>query len=309
MDFVITLIVRCKRLFAIPEIDPARPVLIAGPTGSGKSALALALAERHQGVILNADALQVYACWRVLTARPDAADEARAPHRLFGHIACDADYSVGTWLREIAAGLARPHPGPAIIVGGTGLYFTCLNNGLADIPDVSDEVRAASEQRLQGGGLAALVADLQRDDPATAARIDRANPMRVQRAWEVLRMTGRGLAEWQDATPPPLLPLTECNAFVLDAPKDWLSPRLQARLHQMVAAGALEECRANLANWNPALPSSRAIGAAEFIAHLKGETDLDSAINNAFIATRRYAKRQRSWFRAKMQGWTWLERS
>lgn len=307
--FVITSAFGCKRLFAVPEIDPARPVLIAGPTGSGKSALALALAERHRGVILNADALQVYGCWRVLTARPDAADEARAPHRLFGHIAHDAEYSVGKWLREIAEELVHTRGGPAIIVGGTGLYFSCVTNGLADIPDVSNEVRSDAIRRLRSGGLVALLDELQRDDPATAARIDRANPMRVQRAWEVLRSTGRGLADWQDATPPPLLPLTECNAFVLDAPKDWLSPRLEARLHQMVANGALDECRANLEWWDPTLPSARAIGAPEFIAYLTGECDLETAIANAFIATRRYAKRQRSWFRARMQGWTWLSRA
>lgn len=303
---MITLTVGRKHLFSVPEIDPEKPVLIAGPTGSGKSALALALAERHQGVILNADALQVYACWRVLTARPDAAEEARAKHHLFGHVACDADYSVGIWLREITVQLARKSAGPAIIVGGTGLYFSCLVNGLADIPDVSDEVRKAADQRLQSGGLAAFLGDLQRDDPATAARIDQANPMRVQRAWEVFHSTGRGLADWQDATPPPLLPRAACNAFVLDAPKDWLSPRLKARLHQMVANGALDECRANLDWWDPALPAARAIGAAEFIAHLRGETDLATAIENSFVATRRYAKRQRSWFRARMADWTWL---
>ncbi len=290
-------------------IDPAKPILIAGPTASGKSALALDLAQRFNGVIVNADALQVYRCWRVLTARPTAADEARLPHRLYGHIGCDVAYSVGAWLRQIAPILSCQTGGLPIIVGGTGLYFSALTNGLADIPQVSSAVRAKSEARLATAGLAALVADLQQADPRTIARIDRLNPVRVLRAWEVLHATGQGLAAWQDKTPPPLLALKDANALVLDVPKEALNRRIDARFRTMVATGGIEECRANLANQTAALPASKAIGAAELTAYLNAETDLETAIGAAQIATRQYAKRQRSWFRGKMKDWTWIKLS
>jgi tRNA dimethylallyltransferase len=183
-------------------------VLIAGPTASGKSALALALAERHRGCVVNADALQVYACWRVLTARPGDAELARVPHMLYGHVGCDVRYSVGAWLRDVAEALAeaRRRDLRAIVVGGTGLYLSALTEGLADIPQIPPEVRARSEALLGAGRLDALVADLARHDPATLARIDRSNPMRVQRAWEVLAATGRGLSQWHRTTRPPLVP-------------------------------------------------------------------------------------------------------
>ena len=173
-------------------MDRRRAVLIAGPTASGKSALALALAERDGGSIVNADASQVYACWRVLTARPDDAELARAPHRLYGHVACAARHSAGDWLREAAAAIedARRCGLRPIVVGGTGLYFDALGGGLADIPAVPAEVRARSQAMLDAGEIGRMVAEL---DPETLARIDRRNPMRVQRAWEVLTATGRGL--------------------------------------------------------------------------------------------------------------------
>ena len=295
---------------ALPEIDPRKPVLIAGPTASGKSALALALAQQYRRPIVNADALQVYGCWRVLTARPSPEDEARAPHLLYGHISCDHKYSVGQWLRELQPILQDPSSAPAIIIGGTGLYFTSLVSGLSVIPDVPAAVRETARQRLRtAGGRAAMRADLAAEDPETLARIDAANPRRLQRAWEVLRGTGRGLAAWHDATPPPLLPLSEATALLLEAPKSWLNPRIERRFRRIVAEGGLEECRARLAGWNPALPSARAIGAAELIAHLRGEIDLETAISRAVTATRQYAKRQRSWFRARMQGWRRIDLS
>ena len=277
-----------------PPIDPDRPVLIAGPTGSGKSTLALQLAERQGGVVVNADALQVFADWRVLTARPGPAEEARAPHRLYGHVAGDADYSVGHWLRDVA-GLLIGEDRP-IIVGGTGLYLTALTEGLAEIPPVPQEVRA----RAAAADPADLLAGL---DAASRARIDTANPARVRRAWEVLTATGRGIAGWQDATPPPLLPLDRAQPVLVEAPKAWLEPRLAARFDAMLAQGALDEARAHLADWDPARPSSKAIGAAELIAVLRGETTLEAARAAAITATRQYAKRQRSWFRARMRGW------
>jgi tRNA dimethylallyltransferase len=282
----------------IATMDPTRPVLIAGPTASGKSALALAIARAQGGAIVNADALQVYANWRIISARPSPEEEAQALHRLYGHVAPDQEYSAGHWLREVAPLLdAGPRP---IVVGGTGLYFAALTEGLAEIPPVPAEIRAAGERLLRAAGLAALRKAL---DPETCARIDLANPRRVQRAWEVQAATGRGLAEWQDATPPPLLPLARAIPILVEAPKDWLSPRIARRFDAMLAAGALDEARANLATWDAARPAAQAIGAPELIAHLRGETTLDEARAAAITATRQYAKRQRTWFRARMRGW------
>ena len=274
-------------------------MLIAGPTASGKSALALAIARAQGGVIVNADALQVYANWRILSARPSPEEEAAAaPHRLYGHVPPERDYSAGHWLREVAPLLgAGPRP---IIVGGTGLYFAALTGGLAEIPDTPPEIRAEAERLCRAAGAEALLAGL---DAQTRARIDTANPRRVQRAWEVQRATGRGLAAWHAATPPPLLPLGEVTPLLVEAPKDWLDPRLARRFDAMLAAGALDEARANLDGWDAARPASQAIGAAELIAHLRGEMTLEAARDAAITATRRYAKRQRTWFRARMRGW------
>ncbi len=278
----------------LAHLPPDRPVLIAGPTASGKSALALEIAEAAGGVILNADALQVFDGWQVLTARPEAADLARAPHALYGHIPYDGDYSVGHWLRDVApylSGDTRP-----IIVGGTGLYLTALTEGLAEIPPTPPAIR----QEADALPLPALIAAL---DSETASRIDLKNRARVQRAWEVLHATGRPLATWQDETPPPLLPLSQAEAFLFDAPKDWLDPRIERRFDLMLAGGALEEARAMLPRWSPALLSSKAIGAPELIAHLRGEMTLDEARQAAVIATRQFAKRQRTWFKARMRNW------
>ena len=279
---------------ALAGLPPDRPVLIAGPTGAGKSALALALAAREGGVVVNADALQVYAHWQVLTARPGPEALARAPHALYGHVARDAPYSAGHWLREVAPlldGAARP-----VIVGGTGLYFAALTEGLAEIPEIPAEIRAEADA-LSPDALRAGI------DAETLGRIDAENPARLRRAWEVRRATGRGLAAWQDETPTPLLPPERAARVVVEAPKEALTPRLAARFDAMLAAGALEEVRANLAGWDPARPGDRAIGAAELAAHLRGEIPLEAAREAAVVATRRYAKRQRTWFRARMRDW------
>ena len=282
----------------LKTLSRERPVLIAGPTASGKSALALEIAVRHGGVIVNADALQVFANWRVLTARPGHDAQAAAPHLLYGHVPGEAAYSVGHWLRDLApilAGGARP-----IIVGGTGLYFSALTEGLADIPPTPPEIRQEAERRVAAEGSAALLAEL---DAATRARIDTQNPVRVQRAWEVQRATGRGMAAWQDDTPPPLLRAEAAETILIDAGRDWLADRIERRFDSMLANGALEEARRNLAGWDPARPSSRAIGAAELVAHLRGQLSLEKARCAAKIATRQYAKRQRTWFRSRMRGW------
>ena len=282
----------------INDIDPARTVLIAGPTASGKSALAVAIARAQGGMIVNADALQVYDNWRILSARPDAADEAAVPHRLYGHIGPRQDYSAGHWLREVRELLGERHR--LIVTGGTGLYFTALTKGLADIPATPAVLRAEADRLRTDRGIDVLLDDI---DATTRARIDTRNPMRVQRAWEVQQATGQGLAAWQDATPPPLLPLDACTALLVEAEKDWLNARIARRFDAMLCAGALDEVRANLAIWDPALPSMKAIGAPDLVAHLRGEITLDAAREAATVATRQYAKRQRTWFRARMRDW------
>ncbi|MDR0809674.1 MAG: tRNA (adenosine(37)-N6)-dimethylallyltransferase MiaA [Gemmobacter sp.] len=279
-------------------ISAERPVLIAGPTASGKSALAMEIVARQGGIIVNADALQVYDRWRILTARPSIAEEAALPHRLYGHVGRDAAWSAGHWLRDLRAVLdegLRP-----VIVGGTGLYFMALTEGLAAIPPVPSEVRAEADA-LRREDPAALVAGL---DRATAAKTDLANLARVQRAWEVLHATGRGLVSWQRDTAPPLLPRAACAALVFRPDTAWLDARISARFDTMMTKGALEEVRAELPFWEPTRPSSRAIGAPELVAYLQGGLPLADAVAAAKLASRQYAKRQRSWFRARMADWT-----
>jgi tRNA dimethylallyltransferase len=279
-----------------PPLD--RPVLLAGPTASGKSALALALAELQGRAVVNADALQVYDMWQVLTARPDTADCARAPHLLYGCVGMGVDWSVGHWLRAVRD-ILRQHSNP-VIVGGTGLYFRALTEGLVEIPPTPAAVRKEADAILAASGLAALLQDI---DPDTVRRIDRQNPARVQRAWEVQLATGKGLAAWQDQTPPPLLPLSEASAFVMLPRPDWSAQRIATRFKAMIAQGALEEARAVLPNWDARAPWAKAIGAPELVAHLQDYISLPEAMEATTLATRQYAKRQRTWFRARMSGW------
>jgi tRNA dimethylallyltransferase len=279
------------------DISPDQPVLIAGPTASGKSALALAIAEAQGGVVVNADASQVFDCWQVITARPNDSEMARAKHALYGHVAWDAPYSTGHWLREASALLdSGPRP---IFVGGTGLYFAALTEGLSEIPATPADIRAAGDAMELPELLEAL-------DPKTRERIDTANRARVQRAWEVLTATRQGLADWQDATPPPTLPRSDCAAFVIEAPKDWLTPRIETRFDRMIELGALDEVRAMLPHYDPALPAFRAIGVPELTAYLRETMTLADAVERATIATRQYAKRQRTWFRKRCADWTWV---
>lgn len=283
-----------SELIGLPEIPDDRPVLIAGPTASGKSALALRIARERGGVIVNADASQVYDCWRVITARPTPEEEAAAPHRLYGHVPYDAPYSAGHWLREVTpllAGAQRP-----IIVGGTGLYFMTLTRGMAEIPATPPEIRAEADNLP----LQVLLRDL---DPATAAGLDRQNRARVQRAWEVQRATGRPLADWQADTPPPVLPIDRAVPLVFDVPKDWLLGRIARRFDLMMDQGALDEVAAMRDRYDPALPSCRAIGVPELMAYLNGEISLEDARDRAIISTRQFAKRQRTWFRSQMRSW------
>ena len=283
--------------------------LIAGPTASGKSALALRLAERAQGEIVNADALQLYAGLRVLSARPSAEEEARAPHHLFG-IADAADgWSTGRWLRaaldafdDIAA-----RGRPAIVVGGTGLYFHALTRGLAEIPPVPLAVRRQAGADYDALGEGAFRDRLASADPAAAARIAPGDRQRLVRAWEVFAASGTALSDWQGRTAPALAP-GSWRAVVLEPPREALYARCDARLAAMVEAGVLAEVEALMArDLDPALPAMKAVGLREFAAHLAGEMGLAEALAAAQTATRRYAKRQMTWLRNQTPDWPRLD--
>lgn len=284
--------------FDISSICAEKPVLIAGPTASGKSALALAVADRTGGTIVNADALQVFDGWRILTARPSPADEAAHAHALYGHVPFNAPYSAGAWLRDVTSLVAKLQTAgkQPIIVGGTGLYFTALTMGLAEIPATPPELRAHADTLPLDAMIAAL-------DPVTAGRIDLHNRARVQRAFEVQMATGRAMAAWQDDTPPALIPESGAQCLVMRPDVDWLNARIEKRFDLMLAEGALDEARAMAPHYDPAHLSAKAIGAAELIAHVRGETSLATAREAAITQSRQYAKRQRTWFRSRMGAW------
>ncbi len=284
----------------IPHIPDDKPVLIAGPTASGKSELALRIAEKFGGVIVNADASQVYDCWQVISARPSPDEEARAPHRLYGHVAYDQEYSTGHWLREVTP-LLTDSPRP-IIVGGTGLYFTALTEGMAEIPPTPPHVRQDADQM----DMAQLMAGV---DTETLSRLDTNNRARVQRAWEVQQATGRSLASWQDDTPPPVLALQDTAPIVFDVDKSWLLDRITRRFDHMLESGALDEVAAMRDRYDPSLPACKAIGVPELMAYLEGTMTLEQARERATISTRQFAKRQRTWFRARMKAWNHLDLS
>ncbi len=277
----------------LPKISPDQPVLIAGPTAAGKSALALGIAESQGGVVVNADASQVYSCWRVLTARPSAEEEARASHALYGHVSYNAPYSTGHWLRDVTPLLAGARP---IIVGGTGLYFSALTEGLADIPATPAAVRSEADAL----SLETLIDGVNQD---TLSRIDTANRARVQRAWEVERATGRALHLWQEEKSDPLLSAEDCAKVVIEASVDWLNPRIETRFKKMLHNGGLAEAERMKDLYDPSLPAFRAIGVREALDVLEKRTTEGEAIVQASIATRQYAKRQRTWFRARMSDW------
>ncbi|HUF88345.1 MAG TPA: tRNA (adenosine(37)-N6)-dimethylallyltransferase MiaA [Thermohalobaculum sp.] len=287
-----------------------KPILLAGPTASGKSALALALARRLGGAVINADSQQVYREWRILTARPPPGEEAAVPHFLYGHVALEADYSAGAWLADAARALAtcRARSLRPVIAGGTGLYFRALTGGLAPIPPVPRAIRARAEAELARIGADAMLRRLAARDPDTAASIDRANPARILRAWEVLEASGTGLAAWHRRTARPLLPPGAAVALALTPPRDLLYARCDARLEAMLEAGVLDEvARVMALGLAPALPGLKAVGAAELMAHLRGEITRDEALARARTATRHYARRQLTWIRNQMPGWARLE--
>lgn len=291
------------------QAAPLPNVLIQGPTGSGKSALALALAERLQASIVNADALQVYADWRVLSARPSVDEEARAPHLLFGHIDAAERYSVGRWLRDAVEALrALQEQGKrVIVVGGTGLYFRALTQGLAEIPDMPEEVSRAIAARIESEGTEALHAELRAIDPDSAARISPGDPTRILRALAVFEAFGETITALQARTAPPLPEARFCG-LALTPPRASLYNAINARFGGMIEAGALEEARLLLArDLPPELPAMKAVGAPPLFAHLRGEMSLDDAIALGARDTRRYAKRQFTWVSNQTPDWPKLE--
>lgn len=283
----------------------ARIWLIGGPTASGKSALAIRLAQALDGEIVGADALQIYRDLRVLTARPGPEDEALVPHHLYGVADAAETWSVGRWLaaaREALAGIAG-RGRHAVVVGGTGLYFRALTEGLADIPAVPTAVRAQAAEAYDRLGEAAFREALRERDPAAAARIFPGDRQRLLRAFEVHAATGRALSDFQGETRPVLEP-GAWRAAALEPPRDELYARCDLRLGLMIEAGALDEVRALIARGlAPDRPAMKAVGVRELAAHLAGEIGLDEALEAARRETRRYAKRQSTWLRNQTPDW------
>ena len=282
--------------------------LIAGPTASGKSALALDMAERTGAVIVNADSQQLYADLRVLSARPSAEDEARAEHRLFGGADAADAWSGGRWSRAAMELLAGLEGRPVLFVGGTGLYFAALTKGLADIPEVPVEAREAATEALEAEGEAAFRRRLAELDPAAEARIEAGDRQRLTRAWAVAEHTGRSLSDWMAETTPLLAP-GSWTGRVVEPDRSELYARCDARVARMVEQGALDEVRALVARrLDPSLPAMKAVGVREFAAHLAGKATLDEAIAATRQATRNYAKRQLTWFRNQTPDWSRVRR-
>ncbi len=284
-------------------------VLIAGPTASGKSALASRIAREAGGVVVNTDSMQVYADLRVLTARPDAAEEAAVPHRLYGHVDGATNYSLGHFARDAAALLAEGEGRLPVFVGGTGLYFRALEQGFSELPPVPEAIRAEIRRETEGRTTEALHADLACRDPEGAARQRQSDRRRVMRALEILAATGRPIASFYgDPVPGPLAGLRLVKLF-LAPDRALLRERIDARFHTMIAAGALDEVAAlRDRRLDPMLPVMRAHGVPGLIAHLDGALGLEEAIARGQADTRAYAKRQFTWFRHQMgEAWRWVD--
>ena len=285
----------------------ASPLLIFGPTASGKSALAITLAERDNGQIINADSMQVYAELDILSARPSRADEARVPHSLYGFVPAQQAYSVGRYVLDAARAIdeavqvgRRP-----IIVGGTGLYFKALLEGLSPIPAVDEEVRAHWRQMAEIHGANALWQILSERDPQMALRLDPNDAQRIVRALEVIDSSGKSLAEWQSQRGSPVIEQALCEKLILMPDRETLHAKAEARFDAMMAAGALDEAkRLSDLNLDPGLPASRALGVAPLIAAVRGEVTIVDAVSRAKAETRQYIKRQTTWANGNMMSWT-----
>ncbi len=291
------------------QASQLQAILIAGPTASGKSAAALALAERLGGTVINANSMQVYRELAVLTARPAAADIARAPHRLYGTVTAREAYSVGRWIETAGAAIreAQAEGRVPILVGGTGLYFKALFEGLAPVPDIPPEIRAHWRERSGASDAAALHAELAARDLAMAAKLRPTDPQRVVRALEVIDATGVSLAEWQGASTPPVLALTEVAKLVIAPEREAVYAKIDVRFDRMIEGGALEEVRDLMVlGLDPGLPVMRAHGVRELAAYQAGASNLKDAVAKAKTETRRYAKRQMTWLRRFMTDWQWF---
>lgn len=291
------------------DVKTTKAVLIAGPTASGKSALALALAEATGGVVINTDSMQVYRDLRVLTARPTADEEIRAPHRLYG--VCDAavNCSAGSWVADAAAVLAEARASGRlpIFTGGTGLYFKALTRGLSAVPPIPQEVRDDVRARLERDGVEALHADLARRDPVSGEKLKPRDSARVARALEVIEATGRALTDWHSDGLPPLLDPEGVTALFLAPDRRELYARIDARFETMLGKGALGEVEALAARkLDPLLPAMKAHGVPALIRHLAGEITLEQATGIGQIDTRHYAKRQFTWFRHQLPEFAWV---
>lgn len=283
-------------------------ILIAGPTASGKSALALDLAERRGGVIVNTDSMQGYSVLDVLTARPEAADLARAPHYLYGHVHPATAYSTGAWLRDVMKliedGIFSERP--VIFVGGTGLYFRALAEGISEMPDIPQRVRDRWRYELKEQGAVKLHSLLLREDSAAAMMLKPTDSQRVVRALEVLDASGRSILEWQAERGQPLIDRESARFFVIEPDRAALVARIDKRFDQMLDKGALDEVKRLAAlGLDPELPAMKAIGVRELQAAMAGEIGFPEAIERAKIATRQYSKRQTTWFRHQL-GPEWL---
>ncbi len=292
------------------NFTPPRAILIAGPTASGKSALAQSIAQRYGGAVVNADSMQVYRDLRILTARPTLTEEQAVPHRLFGHVDGAENYSVGRWLEDFRAALEElaAQKRVAVVAGGTGLYFKAALQGLSDIPPVPVEVRARVRERARGRPSQELHAELAKLDPETASRLRASDPQRVLRALEIFETTGRSLAQFQGARTEPLLDSDACPAFFIVPSRPAIFARINARFDKMVEAGALGEAQAlGARRLDPLLPVMRAHGVPHLLNFLDGHISLDEAITRAKSDTRHYAKRQVTFARHQLPAFFWLE--
>ena len=289
--------------------ESSKAVLIAGPTASGKSALALELAQKTGGAIINADSMQVYRDLRVITARPTPEEEAKVPHHLYGHVDAAVNFSAGHWVADAAAAIVevRTQNRLPIFVGGSGLYFKALTRGLSAVPPIPPAIREGVRARLERDGVEALHAKLAQRDPDTAKCLKPRDRTRIARALEVVEATGRSLTDWHREGLPPLLPQGQSSALFLAPDRDQLYARIDARFDAMLNAGALEEVAALAArHLDPLLPAMKAHGVPALLGHLRGETRLAEAAAIGRANTRHYAKRQFTWFRHQLPGFRWI---
>jgi tRNA dimethylallyltransferase len=278
-------------------------ILITGPTASGKSALAVELAKRYGGAVVNADSMQVYDTLRVLTARPSEDEMQGVPHHLYGHVPAGAAYSTGAWLRDVSALLpALKAAGQLpVFVGGTGLYFKALTGGFSDMPAIPEALRGKLRMRLLEEGPEGLYAELDAIDPAMSASLNRQDGQRIVRALEVIQATGRSIADFQGRSGPVLIDAEKARKIVVLPDRAILHARINGRFEKMLQQGAEDEVRALLALGLPAeAPVMKAIGVSQIAAMLKGEMRREEVLEKGAAATRQYAKRQMTWFRNQM---------